>query len=373
MIPLDEQMRPTWLFGQTVHEGCDRAGYYEQGDFAAHYGDIQCIVKLGCWGPVVQCNVAKRGWMAGIGGCPNVGGICIGCTMPGFPTNLCRSWMSRRELSCQRRPLASMDAPFRALRNFTRATLNKEPAWRAILRRRKQLRREHQSDSSGVARRIAQAAKPCVAPEQAQAILEQMAALTQVAGSVPLPLFRLSTDARNSGRTLSMTPANPGTPTSDIARWSKKYLPSRSWRVWTIRFTSFTSARKSKRCSDFPNANGWKIRSSGIPSFIPKTASGGARNSPARAPTGVQFRSEYRLIARDGHTVWVHGECQVVKDDQGRPLFLQGIAYDITENKRAEEVLRKAHDELDARVRERTAELAQVNDALRRGCRAKVH
>ena len=34
---------------------------------------------------MVQCNVPKRGWIAGIGGCPNVGGICIGCTMPGFP------------------------------------------------------------------------------------------------------------------------------------------------------------------------------------------------------------------------------------------------------------------------------------------------
>jgi len=34
MIPLDEQLRPTWLFGSTVHDGCDRAGYYEQGDFA---------------------------------------------------------------------------------------------------------------------------------------------------------------------------------------------------------------------------------------------------------------------------------------------------------------------------------------------------
>ncbi len=33
----------------------------------------------------MNCNVPKRGWMAGIGGCPNVGGICIGCTMPGFP------------------------------------------------------------------------------------------------------------------------------------------------------------------------------------------------------------------------------------------------------------------------------------------------
>ncbi len=85
MIPLDEQLRPTWLFGNTVHDGCDRAGYYEQGDFATSYGSPKCIVKLGCWGPVVNCNVPKRGWMAGIGGCPNVGGICIGCTMPGFP------------------------------------------------------------------------------------------------------------------------------------------------------------------------------------------------------------------------------------------------------------------------------------------------
>ena len=42
-------------------------------------------MKIGCWGPVVNCNVTKRGWMDGIGGCPNVGGICIGCTMPGFP------------------------------------------------------------------------------------------------------------------------------------------------------------------------------------------------------------------------------------------------------------------------------------------------
>ncbi len=69
----------------TVHEGCDRAGYYEQGDFAQDYNSPKCLVKVGCWGPVVNCNVPKRGWMAGIGGCPNVGGICIGCTMPGFP------------------------------------------------------------------------------------------------------------------------------------------------------------------------------------------------------------------------------------------------------------------------------------------------
>ena len=68
MIPLDDRLRPTWLFSATVHEGCDRAGYYEQADFANEYGSPKCLVRIGCWGPVVNCNVTKRGWMNGLGG-----------------------------------------------------------------------------------------------------------------------------------------------------------------------------------------------------------------------------------------------------------------------------------------------------------------
>ncbi len=34
---------------------------------------------------MVKCNVPLRGWQNGVGGCPNVGGICMACTMPGFP------------------------------------------------------------------------------------------------------------------------------------------------------------------------------------------------------------------------------------------------------------------------------------------------
>ncbi len=83
---LDEELRPKWLFGRTVREGCNRAGFTEQGKFATEYGsDHRCLVKLGCKGPVVKCNVPVRGWVNGIGGCPNVGGICMACTMPGFP------------------------------------------------------------------------------------------------------------------------------------------------------------------------------------------------------------------------------------------------------------------------------------------------
>ncbi|MFZ0378960.1 MAG: hydrogenase expression protein HypE [Solirubrobacteraceae bacterium] len=83
---LDDHGRPRWLFGRTVQQGCGRAGFAEQGEFAATPADHRgCLVKLGCKGPVATCNVPIRGWVGGVGGCPNVGGICIACTMPGFP------------------------------------------------------------------------------------------------------------------------------------------------------------------------------------------------------------------------------------------------------------------------------------------------
>jgi len=130
MIPLDEALRPTWLFGQTVHEGCDRGGYYEQAEFAEEYGSRTCIVKLGCWGPVVQCNVAKRGWMGGIGGCPNVGGICIGCTMPGFPDKFMPFMNQPPGSLLSSKAVMTYGRAIHALRRFTQASLNQEPSWR---------------------------------------------------------------------------------------------------------------------------------------------------------------------------------------------------------------------------------------------------
>ena len=81
----DELGRPAWQFHHTVHDRCVRGGYYEEGLFAKEYGDPQCLVEVGCWGPVVQCNIVERGALRHHGGCMSQGGICIGCTMPGFP------------------------------------------------------------------------------------------------------------------------------------------------------------------------------------------------------------------------------------------------------------------------------------------------
>jgi hydrogenase small subunit len=130
MVALDALLRPRWLFSETVHEGCDRGGYYEQGDFTEEYGRKTCIVKLGCWGPVVQCNVGKRGWMGGLGGCPNVGGICIGCTMPGFPDKFMPLMAQPPGSKLSTQAIQSYGKAIRALRALTQSSMNKEPPWR---------------------------------------------------------------------------------------------------------------------------------------------------------------------------------------------------------------------------------------------------
>jgi hydrogenase small subunit len=131
MIPLDEALRPKWLFEQTVHQGCDRAGYYEEGEFATEYGSQRCLVKLGCWGPVVKCNVPKRGWINGVGGCPNVGGICIACTMPGFPDKFMPFMDKPPGATVSTTASGMYGTVIRSLRSFTAKTADKEPKWRA--------------------------------------------------------------------------------------------------------------------------------------------------------------------------------------------------------------------------------------------------
>lgn len=74
--------------------------------------------------------------------------------------------------------------------------------------------------------------------------------------------------------------------------------------------------------------------------------------------TGGPFRSECRFIARDGHIVWLHGEARVIRDDDGRPIFIQGVAFDITEAKLAEQKMRETQE---ARARnERLAAIGQL-------------
>ncbi|MGE5226995.1 MAG: PAS domain-containing protein [Planctomycetaceae bacterium] len=60
--------------------------------------------------------------------------------------------------------------------------------------------------------------------------------------------------------------------------------------------------------------------------------------------TGEPYHAEYRLLHRDGHPVWLRDEAVLVRDPEGRPLYWQGVRFDISAEKAAEEQLREAEE-----------------------------
>ncbi len=85
-------------------------------------------------GQVVKCNVPKRGWINGVGGCPNVGGICIGCTMPGFPDKFMPfmesipiSWRTGSAMAVTESE--TYGSVIRSLREFAIKQFDTEPQW----------------------------------------------------------------------------------------------------------------------------------------------------------------------------------------------------------------------------------------------------
>lgn len=70
-----------------------------------------------------------------------------------------------------------------------------------------------------------------------------------------------------------------------------------------------------------------------------------------------KWNFEYRIVLQDGTVKSVHEEARTVTDETGRPIKRIGIVQDITESKKAEEVLRDFNASLQAEVRARTADL----------------
>lgn len=70
-------------------------------------------------------------------------------------------------------------------------------------------------------------------------------------------------------------------------------------------------------------------------------------------------------VRKDNSRFYVSGIVSPLRADGGALIGYVKILRDLTEQRRAEEELRRAHEELEARVRERTYELALVNESLR--------
>lgn len=79
-----------------------------------------------------------------------------------------------------------------------------------------------------------------------------------------------------------------------------------------------------------------------------------------------EFSLEYRFIKLDGTVIWVYGQAQSEKDQNGKIIAYVGTITDITNIKNAENKLHLYQEQLEKLVEERTSELAQAQEQLLR-------
>lgn len=79
---------------------------------------------------------------------------------------------------------------------------------------------------------------------------------------------------------------------------------------------------------------------------------------------GSEFISQFRIKNKRGRVYWIEEYGKVRQDKTGTVISINGVLRDVTERKRVEEKLRKAHAKLEGKVQERTAELKKTNETL---------
>jgi hydrogenase small subunit len=84
---LDDERRPTVIFGTTIHDTCPRRGHFANGEFVERFGNAEerlgwCLYKMGCKGPTTKANCPTVRWNRRASWCVEAGSPCIGCGAP---------------------------------------------------------------------------------------------------------------------------------------------------------------------------------------------------------------------------------------------------------------------------------------------------
>lgn len=85
---LDSEGRPIIFYGATIHDLCTRRSYFDKGVFAQRLGDVECMFKLGCRGPVTRTDCPTRKWNGYVNWPIGDNTPCIGCAQKYFPDGM---------------------------------------------------------------------------------------------------------------------------------------------------------------------------------------------------------------------------------------------------------------------------------------------
>lgn len=85
---LDSLNRPLEFYSQTIHDRCPRRVYFEKKIFAKALGDKECMLRLGCRGPVTRADCPLTQWNDQSSWPIGINTPCIGCANPNFPDKM---------------------------------------------------------------------------------------------------------------------------------------------------------------------------------------------------------------------------------------------------------------------------------------------
>jgi hydrogenase small subunit len=87
--PLDQNRRPLFAYGKTIHDNCERRAHFDAGQYVEAWGDEahrqgHCLYKMGCKGPATSQNCPVVKWNEGTNWPIGCGHPCVGCAEPNF-------------------------------------------------------------------------------------------------------------------------------------------------------------------------------------------------------------------------------------------------------------------------------------------------